>query len=80
MSTFDSTTVYDATTHCSVTVDNLNTDVIKLVIVIQTLSAHDNVNVVAQIIKEDLPLLSCIEPNDTFDFQKTRECKKLDGK
>ncbi len=48
-------------------------------IVRQTLSAHDNVNVVAQIIKEDLPLLSCIEPNDTFDFQKTRSVRS-DGK
>ncbi|MGT1196344.1 DUF871 domain-containing protein [Staphylococcus aureus] len=62
----------------SVTVDNLNNGRYQgeMQIVRQTLSAHDNVNVVAQIIKEDLPLLSCIEPNDTFDFQKTRECKK----
>ena len=45
----------------------------------QTLSAHDNVNVVAQIIKEDLPLLSCIEPNDTFDFQKLGSVRS-DGK
>lgn len=48
-------------------------------IVRQTLSAHDNVNVVAQIIKEDLPLLSCIEPNDTFDFQKLGSVRS-DGK
>ena len=44
----------------SVTVDNLNNGRYQGEMQMrQTLSAHDNVNVVAQIIKEDLPLLSC---------------------
>ncbi|HHS2988611.1 TPA: 6-phospho-N-acetylmuramidase [Staphylococcus argenteus] len=61
----------------SVTVDNLKNGRYQgeLQIVRHPLSAHDNVNVVAQIIKEDLSLLNCIAPNDTFNFQKLGSVK-----
>ena len=65
----------------SVTVDNLKNGRYQgeLQIVRHPLSAHDNVNVVAQIIKEDLPLLNCIAPNDTFNFQKLGVSKVMEN-
>lgn len=40
----------------------------ELQIIKSTLQPHDHVNVVGQIINDDIPLIECMRPNDTFEF------------
>ncbi|WP_145407875.1 phospho-sugar glycosidase domain-containing protein, partial [Staphylococcus aureus] len=43
----------------------------QIQILTQTLTPHHNLNLLPQIIKQHLPLLTSIHPNHTFHFQKT---------
>ncbi|MFQ3852248.1 phospho-sugar glycosidase domain-containing protein, partial [Staphylococcus sp. 2S1] len=40
----------------------------ELQIIKNDLPPHDHINVVGEVIKNDLPLIQCMQPNDTFEF------------